>query len=132
MSCGNHHDLPCTEVVQVLFLFIDNEIEDQSEKQAIEIHIQECPPCRVELEYESQVLSKLKNLLSQECQEPAPDELNERIRQQTAEMAAAMTGGAFIENWQISHTQITTTIVDENGIETTIEIESTTEYRGEF
>ena len=132
MSCGNHHDLPCTDVAQVLFLFIDNEIEDQGQHHAIEVHIQECPPCRTELDYEIRVLSTMKQALVNECCEEAPDELTAKIRQQTAQLAAAMEAGDRVENWQFSHTQITTTIVDENGISTTIEIQSTTEFRGDF
>jgi predicted anti-sigma-YlaC factor YlaD len=132
MSCGDHHDLPCTDVAQILFLFIDNELEDRGQHHAVEIHFQECPPCRSVMEHEIQVLSTLKQALMNDCCEEAPEDLTERIRLQTAQLASAMEAGDPVQNWQFSHTQITTTIVDEFGNSTTIEIQSTTEIRGDF
>ena len=81
----------CESVIQALFLFIDNEISDMSEAQALELHLQQCPPCRTEMEHESRVINQLKNLLASSCCEEAPEELNRRIAAQTALLAAQMS-----------------------------------------
>ena len=165
MSCGNPHEIPCSEVAQVLYLFIDNELENLHElahsdayqsgtieiegvdaievggivieglshipsHAAIEIHFQECPPCHEVLDRESATLATMKSILSNSCNEQAPAELQAMIAAQTQALAAEMA--ASTTTVQYSRTEITTTIIDENGAQTTIEIQSSTEYRGEF
>jgi len=97
-----HTKLPCNDVLHSLVLFIDHEIEDQTEIQKIEIHFQECPPCMEQMEHEKSVISKLKSLLSGSCNEVAPDALQEKIAQQTAALAQEMQS-QFLE-WAL-HSQ---------------------------
>ena len=44
MSCGNHHDKDCSEVLERMFFFIDNEMAD-ADCGEIEQHLEECGPC---------------------------------------------------------------------------------------
>ncbi len=115
----------CESVIQALFLFIDNEISDMNEAQALELHLQQCPPCRTEMEHESRVINQLKNLLASSCCEEAPEELNRRIAAQTALLAAQMSNPTQV----ITEYRRTETTI--NG-ETLIEIETTHEIRRDF
>ncbi len=128
MSCGNPHETPCHDVLHSLVLFIDHEIDDQTQVQQIEIHVQECPPCQKELEHEKNVLAQLKKLMAGSCNESAPDSLHEKILTQTGLLAQQMQAQFFGMPSPLS-TQVTTQfsrtefIVD--GVETRIEIETT-------
>ena len=31
MSCGEHHDVDCSEILQRVYVFIDNELEDATQ-----------------------------------------------------------------------------------------------------
>ena len=44
MSCGEHHDVDCSEILQRVYVFIDNELEDASTDE-IRQHLEECAPC---------------------------------------------------------------------------------------
>ena len=117
--------MECNQVLHALVLFIDNEIEDQNEVQTFESHLAQCPPCLREMEHERAVLNRMKNLLSNECCEPAPDELHERIAKQTALLASQM----FSPTQIITEYRRTETTI--NG-ETLIEIDTTHEIRRDF
>ncbi|MSO27614.1 MAG: mycothiol system anti-sigma-R factor [Candidatus Nanopelagicales bacterium] len=45
MSCGNPHATPCTEVLSLTYLYLDNEI-DEVHYLEVTTHLTECPPCR--------------------------------------------------------------------------------------
>jgi len=75
MSCGNHHNTPCREVMSALFIYLDNELDDQVKQSAISLHLEECPPCFQEFGYERHV----RSILASACQEQAPIELHTRI-----------------------------------------------------
>jgi len=96
----------------------------------IEIHFEECPPCHDILDRESAVLHSMKQRLGESCREEAPADLQAMIAAQTQALAAQMASSTT--SVQYSRTEITTTIIDENGAQTTIEIQSSTEFRGEF
>ena len=117
----------CVRALHDLLLYIDNELADLNEKIALENHLSSCEPCHNEMEHEKAVVLQLKQALSSECQESAPNELNEAIAQQTALLAAQMsqfTGPQFI-----TEIRTTETTVLEDG--TLIEIE-THEIRRDF
>jgi mycothiol system anti-sigma-R factor len=78
MSCGNHHDTDCSEVLAEVWLFLDHEC-DQSRRALLAQHLEECGPCLGEYGLDE----KLKMLLATKCGgEHAPDELKSRLRQQ--------------------------------------------------
>jgi mycothiol system anti-sigma-R factor len=74
MSCGKHHDVDCREVLDRVYVFIDNELEGASKKQ-IQTHLDECGPCLREVDLERIV----KALVARSCTERAPVELRQRV-----------------------------------------------------
>lgn len=79
MSCGNHHNTPCTDVLHAIVLYIDHEIADQASVQAIELHIQECPPCAARTAQEALINQQLKALLNRSCREEASEQLRNNV-----------------------------------------------------
>jgi mycothiol system anti-sigma-R factor len=78
MSCGNHHETDCSEVLAEVWLFLDGEC-DQSRKKLLVQHLDECGPCLAEYGIDE----KLKALLARKCGgEQAPDGLKDRLRHQ--------------------------------------------------
>jgi len=75
MSCGKPHDVPCSEVLERLYTYLDGEIEDHSYAQIRE-HLDECGPCLREYGLEEAV----KRLVHKCCgAEPAPSELRVKV-----------------------------------------------------
>lgn len=83
MSCGQPHATPCSEVLALVFLYIDGEIDEQHRIE-VTTHLRECSPCEGEYAVERRVRA-----LVQRCcrEEAAPDAVREgivmRIRQVT-------------------------------------------------
>ena len=117
--------MECNEVMHALILFIDNEIHDATQVETFQSHFEECLQCLTEMEHERQVLARMKSLLSDECCEQAPEDLQIRIAQQTALLASQM----FSPTQVITEYRRTETTI--NG-ETHIEIETTHEIRRDF
>jgi anti-sigma factor (TIGR02949 family) len=136
----------CEQALQSITLFIDNEFTpeliDPQLEASFTIHFQECSPCESEKAHEAQVVKTLKNLLSQECCEAAPEDLHARLLEQTELLAAQMAAPAALGSMGgmgfgvpgIS-TQVTTTFsrteITIDG-ETHIEIETSHEIRHDF
>ncbi len=71
MSCGEDHDVDCSEILQRVYVFIDNELEDASTDE-IRQHLEECAPCLDEYDLERCV----KKLVHRSCgDDHAPDAL---------------------------------------------------------
>ena len=87
MSCGNHHETPCRDVLTAIFIYLDNEVGDESRSQAITIHLEECGPCQQEFAYEERV----RLAISKACKEEAPQELRARVIQTFTEFRLTMT-----------------------------------------
>jgi len=76
MSCGDPHETDCSEVLEQVWLFLDNEC-DQRRRELLAQHLDECAPCLAEYGLEE----KLKKLLAAKCGgEHAPAALREQIR----------------------------------------------------
>ncbi|MEU5697129.1 mycothiol system anti-sigma-R factor [Actinosynnema sp. NPDC020468] len=76
MSCGNHHETDCSEVLAEVWLFLDQEC-DERRKQLLQTHLEECHPCLEEYGLEEH----LKALLAKKCGgEHAPEDLKNRLR----------------------------------------------------
>jgi mycothiol system anti-sigma-R factor len=89
MSCGNPHKVPCSEVLERLYAFLDNEISE-ADCEDIREHLEECGPCLREHNLEDAV----KKLVAKHCGcDPAPADLRSkvlvRIRQAQVEMEQA-------------------------------------------
>lgn len=122
---GLEDQMECSDVMLALILFIDDEIHDEIQVETFQTHFQQCPECLSEMEHERQVLARMKSLLTDECCEQAPEDLNSRIAQQTALLASQM----FSPTQIITEYRRTETTI--NG-ETHIEIETTHEIRRDF
>ena len=78
MSCGNHHDTDCAEVLAEVWLFLDHEC-DESRRALLAQHLDECGPCLAEYGLDE----KLKKLLATKCGgDKAPPGLKDRLREQ--------------------------------------------------
>jgi mycothiol system anti-sigma-R factor len=75
VSCGNHHDTDCAEVLAEVWLFLDHEC-DTARRKLLERHLDECQPCLAEYGLDE----KLKKLLATKCTEAAPAEFKDRLR----------------------------------------------------
>jgi hypothetical protein len=106
MATPNDPLFNCMRALHDLLLYIDNELADLNERLALENHLSECQPCNSEMEHEKAVVFQLKKALSNECQESAPNDLNERIAHQTAALASQMVGPQIITEILTTETTI--------------------------
>jgi mycothiol system anti-sigma-R factor len=74
MSCGKPHDTDCTEILDRMFSFIDNELAD-ADCAEIQHHLDECGPCLEKYDLERTV----KALVARSCAEHAPEGLRDRV-----------------------------------------------------
>ena len=75
MSCGEHHDTDCSEVLAAVYQFLDGEISD-SRKHVIREHLDECAPCLRQFGIEQEV----KALVARCCgSDRAPEALRIKI-----------------------------------------------------
>lgn len=122
----NASTLPCDQVQQALFLYIDHELPSEQEYWSFQIHFKECPDCTEVLIYESNALSSMQDLLRSSCNEAAPEELLEKIRQQTETLA----GQSQVQFFSSSTTITNFTFDGTTSIQVTQEV--THEIRHEF
>ena len=74
MSCGKPHAVDCNEILDRVYVFIDNELDNASHEE-IQEHLDECGPCLREVDLERLV----KALVQRSCTERAPVELRQRV-----------------------------------------------------
>lgn len=132
MSCGDHHDTPCDQVLPNIILYIDHEIFDNNQLNAVEIHFGECLPCKQEMEREYAALTMMRNLLTRSCIEDAPQSLHERLIEQTHQLHQQMAAQEALLNGRIVETTYTETTYTEITIDGETQIEITREIRREF
>lgn len=126
MSCGNQHETPCNEVLNSVALLIDGEIHEVSQIHSIEVHFEECSPCREEMEHERHMHQMLHEMLTRSCHESAPQELHDQI----AHQIAVLKQGApdFVTEYR--RTEISIQVDEFGNVEHhEITFESTQEYR---
>ncbi len=75
MSCGNHHATPCTEVLSLVYVYIDDEC-DEVKSVAVSTHLEESGPCAEIVRVERVIKARVKR--SCECAE-APETLRTSI-----------------------------------------------------
>jgi mycothiol system anti-sigma-R factor len=75
MSCGNPHEQDCSDVLSLVYDFLDGEIDDAM-RARIANHLDECGPCLKQFGLEQAV----KALVHRSCTcEPAPESLRVQI-----------------------------------------------------
>jgi len=130
MSFNENNLIPCERVLPNIVLYIDHEIFDNQELSAVEIHFGECDPCRIQMEKENATLKLMRNLLCNAMNESAPEELNQRINQQTEDLYNQMLQeGDSDQITEITYTQTTYTEFTSDGA---TQIEITSEIRRQF
>ena len=91
MSCGEHHDTPCDEVLEKVWIYIDGEMSD-SDCHTIKHHLDECSPCLRKFGIEQEV----KALVARSCgSDHAPEDLKDRIRVKLTEVRIQTTTVEF-------------------------------------
>jgi mycothiol system anti-sigma-R factor len=84
MSCGKPHDVPCTEVLAMVYSYIDGEMDDGSYTE-IRQHLDECGPCLREYGLDELV----KKLVHKCCgHEPVPGQLRTKVLTRIAAVRA--------------------------------------------
>ncbi len=73
-NCGDPHDKDCSEILERVFFFIDNELE-QADCREIQQHLDDCGPCLQKYDLERTV----KMLVQRSCTEHAPETLRDRV-----------------------------------------------------
>jgi mycothiol system anti-sigma-R factor len=74
MSCGKHHDTPCSEVLDTIYAYLDGEL-DTTDQSKVRQHLEECGPCLREYGLEDAV----KKLVRKRCCDPAPEGLRAKV-----------------------------------------------------
>ena len=75
MSCGKPHEQDCSEVLSLVYGFLDGEI-DEAMRARIANHLDECGPCLKQFGLEQAV----KALVHRSCAcQPAPESLRVQI-----------------------------------------------------
>jgi mycothiol system anti-sigma-R factor len=74
MSCGKPHETDCSEVLERVMFFIDNELDTATFVQ-IQHHLDECAPCLQKYDLERTV----KALVQRSCSEHAPETLRDKV-----------------------------------------------------
>ncbi|MHB1595661.1 MAG: mycothiol system anti-sigma-R factor [Streptosporangiaceae bacterium] len=75
MSCGRPHAVPCSEVLDRMYSYLDGEM-DQASYAQVKLHLEECGPCLREYGLEEAV----KHLVHKHCgHEEAPQELKRKV-----------------------------------------------------
>jgi mycothiol system anti-sigma-R factor len=111
MSCGDHHDTDCSEVLAEVWLFLDDEC-DEGRRALLTQHLDECSPCLAQFGLDE----KLKKLLASKCGgEHAPDGLKDRVREKLR--------FAVVEQATLAVESMT---VETDGSTTTVEVRSST------
>ncbi|HEY2521148.1 MAG TPA: mycothiol system anti-sigma-R factor [Streptosporangiaceae bacterium] len=85
MSCGKHHDTPCTEVLDRIYAYLDGEL-DTTDQSKVRQHLEECGPCLREFGLEEAV----KRLVRKRCCDPAPADLRAKVLVRIQEVRATI------------------------------------------
>ncbi|MEO5711292.1 MAG: mycothiol system anti-sigma-R factor [Nocardioidaceae bacterium] len=92
MSCGEPHDQDCSEVLERVFFFIDNELAGADFSQ-IQHHLDECGPCLQKYDLERTV----KALVARSCSEHAPETLRDKVLLRIRQVQLEMTSESRVE-----------------------------------
>lgn len=94
MSCGDPHETPCSEVLEQVYLYLDQE-QDADHHGKIRIHLDECAPCLREYGLEQAV----KALVARCCGgDTPPMDLRERVMLRIQEVRVEIEHVEFREH----------------------------------
>lgn len=91
MTTGDkEHDAECAEALEKVFLFLDNEM-DEEDADKIRHHLDECEPCLEKYDLEVMV----RSLVARSCAcEPAPSELRQKVLTRIRQVQIEITKGS--------------------------------------
>jgi mycothiol system anti-sigma-R factor len=89
MSCGEPHDVDCSEILERVYVFLDHEMGDEADAYAaIEEHLDECGPCFDKFDLERAI----RVMVARSCGcDHAPDELKQRVLARIREIRIQVT-----------------------------------------
>ena len=87
MSCGNHHEMPCTEVLAIMYLYLDQE-ELPCEREIVTTHLVECAPCQSQFDVENVLKTLIARAL---CAQQAPRQVHTQIMASITEIHLEIT-----------------------------------------
>lgn len=91
MSCGNPHEVDCSEIIEQVYLYLDGEIDDAARHKVRE-HLDECAPCLRQFGLEQDV----KALVARCCgSDTAPEGLKQRLMVRLQEVRVELTSIEF-------------------------------------
>jgi mycothiol system anti-sigma-R factor len=85
-SHADHAAKDCSEVLDRVFFFLDNEL-DQADCADIQRHLDECGPCLAKYNLERTV----KTLVARSCTEVAPEGLRQRVLMSIKQVSVQIT-----------------------------------------
>ncbi|HWF79496.1 MAG TPA: mycothiol system anti-sigma-R factor [Streptosporangiaceae bacterium] len=89
MSCGKPHEVPCSEVLDMVYSYLDGEM-DQVAYAQVKVHLDECGPCLREYGLEEAV----KRLVHKHCgHEPVPSDLRQKVLTRIEAVRAQIEAG---------------------------------------
>jgi mycothiol system anti-sigma-R factor len=87
MSCGNPHEVDCSDVIEQVYLYLDGEIDDE-QRTIVRQHLDECAPCLRQFGLENEV----KALVARSCGgDTAPDGVKERLMVRLQQVRVELT-----------------------------------------
>ena len=121
-------EIPCIEVLSSVVFIIEGVVEETSNPQAIESHLNTCTACRAEVEHEQAMHTLLQDVLRRSCDEKAPEDLHRSIHEELLRQASG--SGVTEVVTQYSMTEISIEIDEFGQIEhREVTIEHTEEIR---
>jgi mycothiol system anti-sigma-R factor len=87
MSCGNHHETDCREVLAKVYVYLDSEA-DEHDCHQIKEHLDECGPCLRQYGLEQHV----NQIVARSCgSDVAPESLKLRVLAQIQQVRVEIT-----------------------------------------
>lgn len=115
-------EIQCGDVLASVIFIIEGELREVPQADAITSHITTCGPCAAEIEHERAMHQMLQDALKRTCDEQAPEDLHQSIRNQ---LRAQMAGATEVVT-QFSMTEISIEIDEFGNVEhREIQIEQT-------
>jgi anti-sigma factor (TIGR02949 family) len=75
VSCGKPHEVPCSEILDRVYSYLDGEMDQVSYEQ-VKVHLEECGPCLREYGLEDVI----KRLVRRHCgHEQVPTDLRQKV-----------------------------------------------------
>lgn len=120
----------CDQMLPSIILYIDHEIFENEELNALENHFSECLGCKRVLEQETRNLNKVRQRLCNALSEKAPEDLTTKITLQIEDLYNQMLKSNQPQTiTEFTYTQTTYTEFTSDGA---TQIEITSEIRREF